>query len=398
MVGAPASVAALLVDVAEVSRLQGRLGFEASADLFDSLARHFAEALGARGEVHRFGDGRFVVLVRDVRNRGHAVLAAEKLLRAAEQALSRSAVTIKPLMPVGVALYPLQAQCPEDLLRNAQLGAATARHRGERIHVFDHLSAAQVLRPWELGEAFAEALETGELAVFYQPKIRIADGRVAGAEALLRWERAGETVAPPDVFIALAEESGLIHDTTWYGLTNSLRLSASCDGLNVAVNITPGMLHHREFVEMIRSAVTTWHVPEGGLTLEVTEGAVIADFEQSAARLKKVRDMGVRIALDDFGTGYSSLSYFKKIPANELKIDKSFILRMQHDAADQHLVGTILSLCRHFHLDVVAEGVEDAPTLEMLKGMGCDYAQGFLFSRALDRDPFIDWWRSYPDG
>jgi EAL domain-containing protein (putative c-di-GMP-specific phosphodiesterase class I) len=195
------------------------------------------------------------------------------------------------------------------------------------------------------------------------------------------------------VFIPLAEEAGLIQDTTWYALSNSLQQAAACGGLSVAVNITPGMLHHRDFVEMVTSAVSTWSVASGALTLEITEGALIVDFEQATVRLARLRDLGVRISIDDFGTGYSSLSYFKKIPADELKIDKSFVMHMLADEADERLVETIITLAHQFRLDVVAEGVEDQRTLDRLARMSCDYAQGYLFAPALDAEQLSIWLR-----
>jgi EAL domain-containing protein (putative c-di-GMP-specific phosphodiesterase class I) len=355
-----------------------------SAALVQCLAERLRLALGERGAVLRFGDARFCVLVSGIRNRGHAVLAAERMGRAAEDAMSDAAVTIAPEISIGIALYPLQAADAESLLRKAQLAAAAVHKRAARLQVFDESCSEQVLKPWELGDAYAEALRSGELQVYYQPKLRIVDRRPVGVEALMRWLRDGVPVSTPDVFIPLAEEAGLIQDTTWYVLSNSLQLAAASDGLRAAVNITPGMLHHRDFVEMVRSAVSTWSVQSGGLTLEITEGALIVDFEQATARLARLRELGVRISIDDFGTGYSSLSYFKKIPADELKIDKSFVMRMLTDEADQRLVETIITLARQFRLDVVAEGVENQATLDMLEHMGCDYAQGFLFAPALN--------------
>jgi diguanylate cyclase (GGDEF)-like protein len=392
---ADGSLALLLIDIADLPTLQARLGFEVSAALLQRLSERFSLALRERGTVLRFGDARFCVLVRAIRNRGHAVLAAEKLVRAAEEAMTDAAVTIAPQINIGIALYPLQAADAESLLRKAQLAAAAVHKRAARLQVFDESCTEQVLTPWELGDAFAEALRSGELQVHYQPKLRIADGRAVGVEALMRWLRDGRPVATPDVFIPLAEEAGLIQDTTWYSLSNSLQLAAECDGLGVAVNITPGMLHHRDFVEMVRSAVSTWNVKSGGLTLEITEGALIVDFEQATARLARLRELGVRVSIDDFGTGYSSLSYFKKIPADELKIDKSFVMRMLSDEADQRLVETIITLARHFRLDVVAEGVEDQSTLDMLARMGCDYAQGHLFAPALNVEQFGIWLRGH---
>jgi EAL domain-containing protein (putative c-di-GMP-specific phosphodiesterase class I)/GGDEF domain-containing protein len=391
---AKGSLALLLIDIADLPTMQARLGFEVSAALVQCLSERFRLALGERGSVLRFGDARFCVLVQGIRNRGHAILAAEKMGRAAEEAMSDAAVTIAPEINIGIALYPLQAADAEGLLRKAQLAAAAVHKRAARLQVFDESCTEQVLKPWELGDAFAEALRSGELQVHYQPKLRIADRRPVGVESLLRWLRGGEPVATPDVFIPLAEEAGLIQDLTWHVLSNSLQQAAASNGLRVAVNITPGMLHHRDFVEMIRSAVATWNVMSGGLTLEITEGALIVDFEEATARLARLRELGVRISIDDFGTGYSSLSYFKKIPADELKIDKSFVMRMLADEADQKLVATIITLARQFRLDVVAEGVENQATLDMLARMGCDFAQGFLFAPALNAEHLAVWLRA----
>jgi EAL domain-containing protein (putative c-di-GMP-specific phosphodiesterase class I) len=309
--------------------------------------------------------------------------------------MTDAAVTIAPEINIGIALYPLQAADAESLLRKAQLATAAVHKRAARLQVFDESCTEQVLTPWELGDAFAAALRSGELQVHYQPKLRIADGRAMGVEALMRWIRDGQPVATPDVFVPLAEEAGLIQDMTWYALSNSLQQAAARKGLGVAVNITPGMLHHRDFVEMIRSAVSTWSVKSGGLTLEITEGALIVDFEQATARLARLREFDVRISIDDFGTGYSSLSYFKKIPADELKIDKSFVMGMRSDEADQRLVETIISLAHQFRLDVVAEGVEDQPTMDLLARMGCDYAQGYLIAPALDAEQLEIWLRGH---
>jgi EAL domain-containing protein (putative c-di-GMP-specific phosphodiesterase class I) len=214
-----------------------------------------------------------------------------------------------------------------------------------------------------------------------------------GVESLMRWYREGRMVASPDVFIPLATEGGLMPSVTWYSLSNSIRASREIDHLPVAVNIAPEILHHREFLDMVRTATATWGIREGCLTLEVTEGALIADLAEATRRLAQLRDMGIRISIDDFGTGYSSLSYFKKIPADELKIDKSFVMRMTHESGDHRLVEVIIDLARHFNLEVVAEGVEDQETFAALSRLGCHYAQGYLFSPALSRSDLAQWLR-----
>ncbi len=389
--GPDGSFALLLVEVADLPTLQARLGFDVSAALLDSMSVRFRMALGERGTVFRFGEGRFCILVGAMRNRGHAILAAEKISRAAEEAVNDASVIVAPDMNIGIALYPLQAADAEGLLRKAQLAAAAVRKRGARMQVFDEGCVNQVLTSWELGDAFAEALQSGELQVFFQPKLRVRDGRAVGVEALMRWLKDSRPVATPDEFIPLAEQAGLIQDTTWFVLSNSLQQACAWQDLSVAVNITPTMLHHRDFVEMVRSAISTWNVRSGGLTLEITEGALIADFAQATARLAQLRNIGVHISIDDFGTGYSSLSYFKKIPADELKIDKSFVMRMLEDESDQRLVGTIINLAHQFRLEVVAEGVESQATLDMLADMGCDLVQGYLFAPALHREQLQVW-------
>jgi EAL domain-containing protein (putative c-di-GMP-specific phosphodiesterase class I)/GGDEF domain-containing protein len=392
--GSNGSFALLFIDISDFPTLQARLGFEVSSVLVESLFAYFTAALGERGTVLRFGDARFCILVNAIRNRGHALLAAEKITRAADEAMNNAAVTLAPDLTIGIALYPLQAADADSLLRKAQLAGASVRKHHKRINVFDDSCMIHVLTPWELSNTFAQALRSGQLQVYYQPKLRIADGRTIGVEALMRWLKDNRPVATPDVFIPLAEDAGLIEDTTWFVLSNALQEAARWGDLSVAVNITPSMLHHRDFVEMVRSAMSTWNVKSGGLTLEITEGALIADFLEASARLGRLRDLGVHISIDDFGTGYSSLSYFKKIPADELKIDKSFVLRMLADESDQRLVKTIINLAHQFSLKVVAEGVETQGALAMLVDMGCDYAQGYLFAPALHKDQLQAWLQS----
>jgi predicted signal transduction protein with EAL and GGDEF domain len=386
-----ASLAAMVIDVADVAKFQARLGYESSAALLQSLGERFIAVLGSRGCVMRLGDGSFCAIVRSVRNRGHAQLAAEKFARTADEVLSAAGVAIKPMINIGVSLYPAQAAQGGALLRLAQLAAEAARKRAARVVIFDAVCDAEILAPWALGNAFAQALETGGLSVYYQPKVSISTGMPVGVEALMRWLDDGAPVATPEVFVPLAEEAGMIHSATWYSLSNALRASAECGNLSVAVNVTPGMLHHREFIDMVGTAISTWGVDDHRLTLEVTEGALIADFTEATLRLKKLRDLGVRIAIDDFGTGYSSLSYFKKIPADELKIDKSFVIGMTQNAADHHLVRTIVSLGQYFNLNIVAEGVEDRPTFDALAELGCHQAQGYLFAPALRLERLKSW-------
>jgi EAL domain-containing protein (putative c-di-GMP-specific phosphodiesterase class I)/GGDEF domain-containing protein len=390
---AQGSLGVLLIGITDLPGVQARLGFQQSAALLELIGKRFGTALRERGSVLRFGEGSFCVLLNSVRNGGHAVLAAEKLKHTLEEVMADAALGIAPDFHMGIALCPRHAREPEELLRKAQLAVVAARKRSSFQQVYDESCTEQVLTPWTLGEAYLEALRSGALEVYYQPKVRIADNRTAGAEALMRWFQDGQVVATPDVFIPLAEAAGLIEESTWYALSNALRVAACHPGLGVAVNITPGMLHHHDFMEMVRTAVSSWSLQPGALTLEITEGALIVDLEQAINRFAQMRELGVRVAIDDFGTGYSSLSYFKKLSADEIKIDKSFVMRMVSDKADQHLVEAIIRLAHQFGFTVVAEGVEDQATFEALARMGCDCAQGHLFAPGLSADGLAAWLR-----
>jgi EAL domain-containing protein (putative c-di-GMP-specific phosphodiesterase class I)/GGDEF domain-containing protein len=385
------SPALLVLNVNDALDVQTQLGLPMSETLFREVPQRIEGALAGRGTFARLGTASYCVLLPGIKNLGHAQLAADKLARAVESALSAYGVATGDKVNVGIALFDGGSTDIDTPLRSAQLAAAAARRRSTRIAAYDEGCADQVLKAGRLARALAEALEAGALTVAYQPKMATTDEHVAGVEALMRWREGNATVATPDEFVPLAEQIGLIQDLTWYSLSNSLRMSADFEQLPVAVNVSPRMLHEREFVEMIESAVRTWGVNPGVLTLELTEGALVADFEQAVRTISSIRSLGVRISIDDFGTGYSSLSYFKRIPADELKIDKSFVLRMLNDPADQRLVGAIISLARQFNLRVVAEGVENRETLKLLTMMGCDCAQGYLYSPALEAPKLREW-------
>ncbi len=389
----PVGLIALSFD--ELGEIRARLGFAAAESLVADVASAVGGAVRARDEVVQMGDSSFAILMPGLKNKGHASLAAEKLQRVASDLIAQSGASIRPGIHLGIAIYPLQAQTSADLVQRAQLAQSTARRAGARVQMFEDTCIAQVHRDWELERRFADALDAGEIEMHYQPKVRIGDLQPAGAEALMRWISNGRPVTSPDVFIPLSEAAGLVLPTTLYALNSATRQASlwpqAPAPLSVAVNISPGMFAQRDFLEIVRGALSTWNLAPERLTLEVTEGALVKDFAHAARLLNELRDMGIRISIDDFGTGYSSLSYFKKIPADELKIDKSFVLRMLEDDDDASIVRTIIGLARRFRLSIVAEGIEDQRTLAALAEMGCDYAQGYYFAPALDHASFIAW-------
>jgi EAL domain-containing protein (putative c-di-GMP-specific phosphodiesterase class I)/GGDEF domain-containing protein len=386
--------AIVLVDIGHFDELQTRLGLEAGRNLMQLLSTQFKDVLGPRGSLERIRDAGFSIQIETVHNAGHARLAAQRFWQITEQCL-RNVGIANPDIRIGIALNEETAVDSGRLLQQAHVASLAAKARQQRIVQYDASCDVQVLHNWQLSDAFTQALQTGEVSLYYQPKIRVRDRQVIGAEALIRWIKDDQAVANPETLVALAEAAGLAHETAWYALSSALRAIPQLGNINIAVNVTPAMLHLKDFLDMVQAAIRNWRISPAQLTLEVTESALIADFERDIAQLAALRELGVRISIDDFGTGYSSLSYFKKIPADELKIDKSFVTSMLQNTEDARLVSAIITLAHQFGLQVVAEGVEDLATLEALAKLQCDGAQGYYFAPAMPATDFLKWWQSY---
>jgi EAL domain-containing protein (putative c-di-GMP-specific phosphodiesterase class I) len=232
-----------------------------------------------------------------------------------------------------------------------------------------------------------KAIENHEFVLHYQPKVRLADARTIGVEALIRWEHPERGLVPPDDFIPLVERTVLLRPLTQYVLQQALQQWHvwSRRGLDVeiAVNLSPRSLLDVQLPISVDDLLRRWDVPPRALTLELTESFMMAESGRSIGVLSALSDIGLRLSIDDFGTGYSSLSHLKRLPIHEIKIDKSFVMNMEHDPNDTRIVNATIDLAGNLGLLVVAEGVEDAATAEHLRAMGCDLAQGFHYSRAI---------------
>jgi EAL domain-containing protein (putative c-di-GMP-specific phosphodiesterase class I) len=268
--------------------------------------------------------------------------------------------------------------------------------------VFAERMRAELAAGWDLETQLAGALEHGELVLNYQPKLALPRLELVGVEALMRWNRAGAGNVPPALFIDLAEMTGQIDPLTRFAFRQALgQLAAwpkSLGKCRVAVNVTPSIVRNPELVAVIQSAAEAAGVGLDRLTVEVTENALMVDRERSHRVLSELREAGVRVSIDDFGTGYFSLGCFKALPADELKIDRS--MNMLADPADGRVVEQIIALGHGFGLEVVAEGVETAEAAAKLAAMGCDFAQGFHYTKPLSPQEVPGWvqeWRRAHD-
>jgi len=394
-------IAVLVVYVHELERLCASAGQANAARMLDELRNRLSQVAKPGDYFARLGERKFVFVLSTLRNEGHAMLAADKILRTGAEPLAAGGEQASIRLSVGIAMFPAHARAPEALMQCAETALLQAWKTSQPMVTYAPREAEQLAEGWDLETQLAAALEHGDLVLAYQPKLSLPDLRVTGAEALMRWNRPDAGNVPPEIFIDLAEMTGQIDPLTRFAVHRALRQLSewpkSVGQIGVAVNVTPSIAANPELVDVIRNAAGQWRVDPSRLTVEVTENALTADRERSHAVLTALRELGVRVSVDDFGTGYSSLAYLKQLPADELKIDRSFVMNMQSDKADRKIVEQVIALGHAFGLEVVAEGVENETVAQELVSMGCDHAQGFLFTQPLPPDEFTAWlqaWRT----
>lgn len=374
-------VAVIIVRIEKVERLCTSIGHARAAGFLNDFFVRLKTIARENDVIERIGDYKFAVVLNGLKNRGHVALAAKKIERLMGEGVRDFEILTDLTTTVGVALCPSQGEDPSDLLRFAEIASLDGRQRNQAIYFYERDSARQLFEEWGLANRLQCALESGQLEIHYQPKMSIKSHEISGAEALMRWHDPEVGQISPDVFISLAETAGLISDLTEYAIQSASRQLATwrqeMPDLKIAVNITPSTIQTYEIVELIRSAIGIWDINPGALTLEITENALMEDRDTSHGVLMALRELGVRISIDDFGTGYSSLSYLKEIPADELKIDRSFVMGMLDDPGDFKIVEHTINIARSFGLTVVAEGVESREMLDELERLGCDHAQGY---------------------
>jgi EAL domain-containing protein (putative c-di-GMP-specific phosphodiesterase class I) len=285
-------------------------------------------------------------------------------------------------------MFPDDGADADALLKNAEAALKKAKMSGERYLFYAQRMTDTVVGRFTLEFQLHEALDRGEFALHYQPKVNLLSGELTGAEALLRWNDPRTGLVPPTKFIPLLEETGLIYAVGHWVLQTAIDdylrwRAAGLEVMRIAVNVSPLQLRNRGFIAELKQAVSINDYAAAGLELEITEGVIMEDIGHSIASLRAIRSMGVSVAIDDFGTGFSSLSYLSKLPADTLKIDRSFVNDMTAGTAGRALVSTIIGLAHALELTVVAEGVETEEQANMLRLLNCDEMQGYLCSKPL---------------
>ncbi|MDE2460565.1 MAG: bifunctional diguanylate cyclase/phosphodiesterase [Gammaproteobacteria bacterium] len=374
-------------------------GFRSIEALMQELAERLAGACRSDDRVMRTGEYEYAVILPELMNEGHALLAANKLLRSLTTPFEIDSQIITVGASMGIALFPDHAKDCDALLRYAELAAADAVRSDVPYKLYVPTAPEELAGSWDLESELDTALDNGELEIFYQAKINLRGGLLAGAEALLRWRSPKRGLVPPNVFIPVATRSGQIGELTWSALNMALQHAAAWPmrfgPLSLSVNIAPTLLEDSTLVSRVADAMGVWGAKPNRLILEITETAVMRNPDLSFETIRGLKSKGVLVSIDDFGTGYSSLANFKNIPASELKIDKSFVMNMLENPADASIVRTIISLAQAFDLQVAAEGVENLETLRSLTNMQCNYAQGYYISQPLPAPAFAQFINEY---
>ena len=386
------AVAVLFLDIDRFKVINESLGHDAGDGLLRSLARRLAGALRPDDTVARFGGDEFTVLCEGVDVDRDPMTIAERLSTALSAPFAVGDREVFLSTSIGIAVATGTTAFPETMLRDADAAMYRAKERGRnRFELFDEAMRDRAVERMDTEHALHRAVELAQLRLHYQPIIDLGTGSIVGVEALVRWEHPGLGLLQPDQFIPLAEETGLIvavgewvlREACWQvrQWDQALRLPPA---FTVNVNLSAGQLSRPRLPKTVQAAIERAHIDPARLTLEITESTLMCEPEAAIATLRDLKSIGVSLCVDDFGTGYSSLSYLKRLPIDALKVDQSFVGGLAVDVEDRAITEAVVTLAHTLGLGAVAEGVEDDRQLSQLRRLGCDGAQGFLFSKPVN--------------
>ncbi len=383
------SVGVLHVHVRRIRQVRIVFGFEFGDRLIEAIARRLRAALRPGDQIVYVDDGDFLVLLPGLLGVPHGLLAADRIQREFERPATVDDESVLVPITIGAAFAPGHGEDADLLARRAAAAADRALARATHVAVADDRSEDPLLL-----DELRRALSANDLTVAFQPLVAVADGRLAGVEALARWSHPTRGSVAPSWFIPLAEQAGLAPELTRWSLNAALREFARIHrlrpDLRCSINLSSRVFADPGLAEQVVAALSIWGVPADRLVLEVTETAVIEDPEQSAKALARLREEGIGIALDDFGRGYSSFQYLKHLPATELKIDRVFVQIDPEDELGVRLLQAMVGLARGLGLAVIAEGVERVEQADLLRDLDCEFAQGWHYGRPQPADAWVE--------
>ena len=396
------SLAVMFLDIDHFKRINDSLGHDAGDALLKSVAERIAAMLRDEDLIARLGGDEFCILAGLHRPEEARVLA-QRVMQALKEPIELAGRKMVMTTSIGISLFPEDGESCEELLKHADLALYQSKGSGRNnLHFFSRHLKHKATVELQLEEELRRALaEDRELELHYQPILALAGNRLGKLEALVRWRHPQHGLLTPDRFVGIAEANGFITELDAWVLRRACRELAELghDGLRVAVNCSALNLCQDELADRVAEALALSGLAANRLELEVTENALMSNVNQALRLLQRIRDQGVAVSIDDFGTGYSSLAYLKRLPLDTLKIDRCFIQDLPHAHADMEIVQAIIGMAHTLRLQVVAEGVESEAQLELLRGLGCDFIQGYLLSRPrllADLRPLLEEWGEGP--
>ncbi len=383
--------AVLFLDLDRFKVINDSLGHLIGDQLLIAIARRLEACVSREDMVSRLGGDEFTILLERIQNLEDAKKIAERVHKALSTPFNLNGHEVFTSASIGITLSTTAYELPEDLLRGADIAMYRAKASGKACHeVFDTEMHTRVVNLLQLENDLRRAVERQEFLLYYQPIVALATGKIMGFEALVRWQHPEQGLVSPVKFVPMAEETGLIIPLGQWVLREACRQMKAWHAafpsqppLSISVNLSSRQFSQPSLIKQIRQILADTELEAHYLKLEITESAIMENTESAMDMLLQLKAMGIQLSVDDFGTGYSSLGYLYRFPMDLLKIDRSFISRVDVDGEKLELVRTIITLAWNLGMDVVAEGVETTKQLAQLKALKCEYAQGYLFSKPL---------------
>ena len=388
-------LAIVMLDLDRFKHVNDVLGYAFGDRLLKAVAERLQQQAPTDGDlVARLGGDEFAMLLTRTDAAG-AMARAQQIARSFEAPLTFEDQTVDLSAGIGVACWPAHAADADALLSRAEVAMYAAKRRTTGAQLYDPALDSTSTQTLSLLSELRRAVEQDELRLYLQPKIALAGSAVVGAEALVRWQHPQRKLIPPALFIPFAEQTGFVRQLTLWMLNEASRQWAGLQlperPLAISVNLSTRDLLDQDFPLKLDAMLARHQVPATAFCLEITESAIMDDPQRAEHTLNRLSERGFKLSIDDFGTGYSSLAYLKRLPVDQLKIDKSFVMGMESDLDDAKIVRSTIDLAHNLGLSVVAEGVENAATLEQLRSLHCDQAQGYHMSKPLPVQEFAAW-------
>jgi len=388
-------IAILFLDLDDFKKVNDTLGHEIGDKLLIEAANRLNQIVRKEDTVGRLGGDEFIVLLRGINEDHNSLFIAENLLKFFREPFKIDGRELMLTLSIGIAIYPDNGNSASDLLRNADTAMYQAKALGRNTYsFFTKEMNVSMLRRLEIEEQMHGALERNEFEVYYQTQFDVRNNKIIGAEALLRWHNTTLGNIGPDEFIPVAEHTGLIVPIGEFVVKQALNFLSEWQNLHqkeykVAVNLSPRQFRDTELISFIQKSLSDANIKASSLELEITEGVLMIGQSYIDDALVKLNKLGIILSMDDFGTGYSSLSYLRQYSFDVLKIDRSFIQGIPNNREDGELCNAIIAMGQSLGLKIVAEGVETKEQVELLSTLGCDYLQGYYFSKPIPAKELI---------